>query len=350
MTKHLLLPFLCALLSLGCPAKSKLPPPEAGQDPAQQSGKSKSDTTRIMALLVDGSRIFGQTTRESIPVQTAYMKTDIPFALLLSASRDSSNAAFSLMTTNGDRMRATMLFESLELETALGKLSLPLSSVASLTVIREAPGPREGLVAFYMFDGDMKDRSGHQRDAILHGPLPTSDRHGVPGQAYQFNGKDANVELPQGFMTPSIRAFSICTWVKPGDIQLERHAVYIGTREGECDLSTKDGNFIFGVKTTNGNWAAVTSPAASGQCALLVGVYQRGKSIQLWVNGKRVAETPIPDLGLYPGPPVVRSSIGSYIREGGQADLGWDGSIDEVRIYNRALSGTEIEGLYAAGK
>ncbi len=349
MMKTMLLPLLCALLSLGCPAKSNLPPPGTGQNPAQQPGQSKSDTTRIMAVLVDGSRIIGTTTQSSIPVQTAYTRTEIPFSLLLSASRDSSRSPFTVTTSTGDRLQATPVFENLELQTLLGRISIPVSSLASLTVVREAAGPREGLAAFYPFDGDATDRSGHHWDGVPHGPVLTADRHGLPDHAYLFHGKDDRIELPNGIINPSIRAFSVCAWVLTHDVDQERMIVFTGTRVGESAMNVVNGTFGFGVKCSDGSWHSARAPGVTEKYVFVVGVYSRGKVVQLWIDGERKAESPTPDLGLYPGPPLVSGSIGAYQPETDRP-LVWDGVIDEVRIYDRALSPSEIEGMYAAGR
>ncbi len=350
MTKPVLWSFLCALLSLGCPTTGKQQPAPEVQLSGKHPDRSRTDTTRLMTILFDGSRIIGRTTLQSIAVQTAYAKTEIPFNLLLSASRNSAGSPFTVATSNGDRFQATPVLETIDVETLLGRISLPISAVASLTVVREAAGPTDGLAALYTFEGDTKDRSGHHRDGILHGPVLTADRHGLPDHAYFFDGRNSRIELPTGIIKPTIPVFTVCAWVLAHTVNQERIVVYTGTRLGESVLNAVNGTFGFGVKCSDGSWYTVHAPAVTEQYVFVVGIFVRGKVVQLWLNGERKAEASVPDLGLYPGPPMVSGSIGSYQTETENPDHVWDGVMDEVRIYDRALSQSEIEGMYAAGR
>jgi hypothetical protein len=74
-------------------------------------------------------------------------------------------------------------------------------------------------------------------------------------------------------------------------------------------------------------------------------VYKQGDKIQLWVNGQLKDEREIPIDNLFNG-------AGHYTTVGGVNYYGsnvrnmWDGIIDDIRFYNRALSESEIQAIY----
>ena len=47
-----------------------------------------------------------------------------------------------------------------------------------------------GLVAYYPFNGNANDKSGNGNHGLVQGATLTTDRHGVPGRAYYFDGVD----------------------------------------------------------------------------------------------------------------------------------------------------------------
>ncbi len=352
-TSHLWLP-LCALLTFGCATKggnAQSGPTPSLNDTLARSARADSSgpaQAQLAVGLVDGTRLVGHTTRRVFAIQTPYMKTDIPVDLLVSLERDSQSGPFTITLSNGDRIQGILLFDALELETVVGTLSIPLSKVTSLTILRESSSATDGLAAFYPFKGSADDKSGHDRNGVLHGPTLTSDRHGLANSAYLFNGAAMYIQIPDVMFNPSASGVTVCAWVLAGDISQRCMAVYTGTRMGECMLQVDQGNIYFLTKLADGSWHAAEAPALQGKFVLLVGVYQRGKSLQLWINGEQKSETPIPDLALYGGPPVASPAIGAYWPEG--LNFVWRGVIDDVRIYDRPLSQAEIRSLYAAEK
>lgn len=83
------------------------------------------------------------------------------------------------------------------------------------------PGPvdgslSEGLVAWYAFDGNAKDSSGNGNDGTVEGATPTADRNGKPNGAYSFDGNDMIVVADSESLRSPTNAVSIAVWLKPG--------------------------------------------------------------------------------------------------------------------------------------
>ena len=49
---------------------------------------------------------------------------------------------------------------------------------------------QQGLVAWYPFDGNASDMSGNGNHGTVNGATLGTDRHGVAGKAYSFDGVD----------------------------------------------------------------------------------------------------------------------------------------------------------------
>ena len=69
----------------------------------------------------------------------------------------------------------------------------------------------DGLVAYFPFNGNAKDESGNKNDGTVNGAVLRTDRHGASNKAYQFDGLDdyinipnhASLEVPTGGLTIS---------------------------------------------------------------------------------------------------------------------------------------------------
>jgi hypothetical protein len=276
------------------------------------------------------------------------MDVKLEFQLLSSIEFSARQPDVIANMDNGDRITGTILFDALELETLVGRVSVPLGQVVSITLTHTTPGSTGGLVAFYPLHGNAEDQSGHNRHGVLHGPTPTTDRRGTANGALLFDGSKTYIQIPDGLFSPSTAGFTLSAWVLTTNTMTRGTAIYIGTRMGESLLMVNKGNFLFDTKFVDGRWYAAQAHADQDKFAHLVCVYRRGVSIQIWVNGERIGETTVPQLGLYPGPPPSSSSIGSYAPE--LLNYVWQGVIDDVGIYDRALSVEEIHELYDGGQ
>jgi hypothetical protein len=79
----------------------------------------------------------------------------------------------------------------------------------------------------------------------------------------------------------------------------------------------------------------------------VVAVYTQGQYVEYWVNGSLVQSNTIPNDPLYTDPTApLNSSIGNYDYTPG-LNNGFTGAMDDVRIYNRALSANEVKQLHA---
>ena len=207
----------------------------------------------------------------------------------------------------------------------------------------------DGLVAYYPFNGNANDESGNGNDGTVFGATLTTDRFGNVDSAYRFDGDDWIDAPDDPSFTLGSDPFTIATW-----IQFDSLGSYylMGHDEGENNQNkwifwAHNSGFLFHVNSpSTGGYNPVTYDAWEpeiNQWYHLV-VKRSGDDFMLYLDGSLVAtgadSRPIPD-------PNTSFQIGTA--EGGHPERVFKGLIDDIRIYNRALSDAEIQELYCEG-
>ena len=246
-------------------------------------------------------------------------------------------------------------------------LFLPLPAHAGTIINRPlAIGLNQGLVGHWTFDQkDMKsnnlayDVSGQGNTGTLtNGPVRAIGRI---GQALNFDGVDDRVGVGSGASLDNLSASTICAWIYPrgfgGNNAGRIYSKGPGDQEYmfliENDGTTPDQTLRFS------DGYATTNLARSG-VASLVSLNTWQHACATWDGG-----TSSSGIKLYRNS-VESSSYGQSASASGSAisdassngDIGgrtsgstrnFNGLIDDVRVYNRALSADEIKRLYNLG-
>ncbi len=203
-----------------------------------------------------------------------------------------------------------------------------------------------GLVACYPFTGNANDSSGNNNHGVVYNASLTTDRFNKTNRAYYFNG-NARIEVPHSssINNPMI---SISAWVQYGNsstTQIITKRNWSNAQNEQFAFDTKD----FYVKR-NGNcvanvgWNSVhyNSLPSTGVWTFVCVTYD-GRYSRYYKNGVLNSTA---DFG---------STIGMDICSGGELLFGatwstfpfyYTGKIDDVRIYNRAISAAEVNQLY----
>jgi len=109
-------------------------PTAAGGAPATRPEGPSAGSVRLRVELTDGSVLVGEARLSSIPLRTAYGKLDISLdrVRLLSVAADQKTA--SLWLRNDDKLQGTLEPFSLEVDTAVGRMTADLRHIRSVTV------------------------------------------------------------------------------------------------------------------------------------------------------------------------------------------------------------------------
>lgn len=226
-------------------------------------------------------------------------------------------------------------------------------ATASYTVATISPlAARADLVAQYSFDGNAQDSSGFDNHGTVSGAVLTEDRFGNANSAYYFSGNGSHIAAVTNPVLTITNAISIAAWVKvdgtTGDWQV------IAGRWYDPTWPSVDNAYVLEINpdgdpsmtlSTGGTTPPIYSVSPQSIFASgwhhIVGTYD-GASQNVYVDG--VLKNSRPTAGL-----IWASSaplwIGSHI-------VGWDanpfcGTIDDLRIYNHALSESEVGTLAA---
>jgi len=207
----------------------------------------------------------------------------------------------------------------------------------------------DGLVAYYPFKGNANDESGNGLNGTVNGATLTKDRFGNPNNAYYFDGKGF-INLGHSSLF-DVNYHTITAWVKGEDLHLNRPNVIIGKVipgvHEAIMLSLKKNRLSTNFATgTEINHELVGSFEFKSDRWYFVALTYDGQAATLYVDGN--VDSRFPRTG------TVRINtknlaIGRHSGEDALSQSGHEfffhGSIDEVRIYKRALIKSEIQQL-----
>ncbi|NOS71676.1 MAG: LamG domain-containing protein [Verrucomicrobia bacterium] len=209
-----------------------------------------------------------------------------------------------------------------------------------------------GLLAYYPFNGNANDESGNGNNASISGAVLTTDRFGEANKAFYFNGAGNRLSASITGIPLGNSPRSITAWIKPdGDTHPVNAVIAYGI--GDC------GGKMFGLSYSKylggtpgydnlGFWGGCQDYSANlftppNQWSFVAVTYD-GSNIRLFANG--LSETDAI------GTLSTQNShlwIGAEtLSDGGDFRDFFKGSIDQVRVYNRALLDTEVQKLYAS--
>jgi len=240
--------------------------------------------------------------------------------------------------------------------------SLTLSDLQNHTVttplvviLSKSDFPTDGLVAYYPFNGNANDLTSNHLDCNSNATL-TTDRNGNLNNAYHFNGTNQYIDFPNDSRLKPQFPFTISYWVK---LEQYDYSNQMLTTDYQLDNYTgvwfcisNNGRII--LNYGNGEYVSVDSRKSMvGETILnlnqwyhVVGVFKSASEMEIYLNG-------VNDGGVYTGYAeslVYSNNPGSIGRKdcgnSTQAPYYFLGSIDDVAIYNKALSQSEITLLY----
>ncbi|HMD00479.1 MAG TPA: LamG domain-containing protein [Ferruginibacter sp.] len=215
---------------------------------------------------------------------------------------------------------------------------------------------QKGLKAYFPFSGNDKDASGNNNDPAYNNATLTTDRFNNPNSAYHFNGRNNYMRIPNSRSLNFGKTMTLTAWVRPTGF-------YAGPCHGNAVMKGDDdylqGNYFmrfddnYFLKGNNCN----TSVDPFHQCfyGTDVGSYSSGKATYIksgqWycvvVVSNGAMSTIFIDGQLTSSRPSSLSLTNSYDLFFGRLNnprfpYWFNGDLDEVRIYDRALNVGEI--------
>jgi len=230
---------------------------------------------------------------------------------------------------------------------------------------------QNGMVAYYPFNGNAMDGSGNGKHGKLYGAKLGKDRHGASEGAYFFDDKSKNQIRMDLTGIKFSNAISVSGWIyqdanQTYDVSTTRLLSIGKYKEGviingapaglRCQIYSSKGDVKSRLVFSEDPGAhrgipphhiAKEMPEALknnvGQWVSFCMTHSSQQGLKVYVNGKLAGSVPLKATEDFPiGGDFSESSIG----HGTGNSRYFRGALDDIRIYNRALSAKEIKALY----
>jgi beta-lactamase regulating signal transducer with metallopeptidase domain len=235
-----------------------------------------------------------------------------------------------------------------------------LIGLVFLTDARTSPMEVSGLIGLWSAEGNAHDGiAGHH--GILKGDVAFSQ--GPRGKAFDLNGADQFIEIPSDPDLSPSGSFSISVWIYPRQNRMQTIvAKWIGDPTTANDRSfslhtTSELGIYFAISDLKNQWNRHFHNFETGFEVLklnawnhIVAVYdQPAGARQIYVDGMIVAERVDPPISLFKSQGPIGIGGRLLMHSGEEGTEYFDGLIDEVGIYSRALPAAEVRVLYQNG-
>ena len=271
----------------------------------------------------------------------------------LQAFRQLSHASFLNITHCG--ASETKLFKMKRC--LLSALAVGLCLAANVMAQVPSYVPTNGLVGYWPFNGNANDESGNGNNGTVNGATLTTDRFGNSGKAYSFDGNSNFISI-QNTNTLSPQNITLSAWFfvsqnySSGNLKIlskinHSNATNFSFDIGLDSLTIKKsvGYSTIGCNTIAGNGGDGVKSNEITQIGtwnmFLVTITNNG-NVSIFINGVLINQ--------YQGNPFIScNNLQSELRFGHwwNSDNQWFyGNLDDIGIWNRALTAQEINTLY----
>ncbi len=208
----------------------------------------------------------------------------------------------------------------------------------------------DGLVAYYPFDSNAQDATGNGHDGTVYGAILSDDRFDNPTSAYSFDGVNNYIQVNDSDSLDLSTNFSLAAWIYPtansgdkniftkwGLFGMDPHRSYV--------LNLSNGKVTLWISIDGTDVHGVTVFYCTGSTQLTLNTWHNvvasydGNFIRVYFDGNLDGSTP------WQGNAFVGNANIKIGSDGWNANP-FAGLIDDIRIYNRVLSDTEIQILF----
>ena len=210
-----------------------------------------------------------------------------------------------------------------------------------------------GLRAYYPFSGNAKDASGFHNDPAFNNASLTKDRFGNPNSAYHFNGHNSYMRIPNDASLNMKTKLSIALWVRSTGYYTGQCANNMLLMKGDGDYLTGNYFLRFADETNGCNTPDNTrqehfygqGPVASVPVVQLNQWYSLvlisdGTTARIYVNCVLRGSVSAKRMNFSNGYDLYFGHMNNP-----QYPYWLNADLDEIRIYDRALTAEEVEAL-----
>lgn len=213
--------------------------------------------------------------------------------------------------------------------------------------------PADGLVAWYPFNGNADDESGNGNNGTINGAILTKDRFDKNNSAYSFNGTSDYINIGNN-IKPDF-PLTVSVWIKANEF-VNDAGIFRNDQVNDasyrygillvCNSNGSLGAHVFEGFSASSNRRSTASQANSAEIDVwyhFTAVFYSYANTEIFINSvKSITSTS-----------GTGSSMKYSSNNGAIGDRSgkyyFNGIIDDIRVYNRALTKEEIQVLYHEG-
>lgn len=220
--------------------------------------------------------------------------------------------------------------------------------------------PTNGLLGWWPFNGNANDLSGNGNNLNNNGASLTTDRLNISNKAFSFTGQSGNGVTGTYMTIPNLgvnqmSSFTINVWVFESNVLGDGEA-YISFGDnypgGAIEIFRDGYSLPSGAGILRFNYGSLTSNSISAGTGfqnqwIMCTMTKSNNELKAYINGNLIGT--INNLGA-----VTISQTGNYLARhtwgagATETSTRFNGKLDDFGIWNRALTQTEITGLYTA--
>lgn len=221
-----------------------------------------------------------------------------------------------------------------------------LNTIALLAITSFAGAQvTSGLVANYSFNnGNANDDAGGINGTVSGASL-TSDRFGNPNKAYLFNG-NAFINCGNPSAVASLTtAYSISAWFKRSSFTTQYEVIaakwdYTSASE-HMFMATNNNHLSWATPGPGNSGSSDTSNLLANTWVHAVITWSTGGQVRTYINGVLSGSIQLSSYTMN-----ITTPVNFMIGAQAATTRNFNGSIDDVKIYNRVLSPSEVTQLY----
>ena len=242
----------------------------------------------------------------------------------------------STLGLNGDIDQVRIFDKAISAEDVATLYAETSSTASNTNPFSEGAG-----VALYTMDYDASEASGY------YDGTPSNVTFGVGGQinyGARFNGSSSKIALPN-VINFSTGEHTISAWINTTSTSVTRFIsnLYTGTvPDGSIDFVWIPASNSISVDFSIGgsNYTNTITGISTGQWYHIAATFVNNGTCTAYLNGSSVDTVIAPSFTATAYQPL---NLGYYERGNNY----WSGSIDQVRIFSKALNSTEVDTIYA---
>jgi hypothetical protein len=226
-------------------------------------------------------------------------------------------------------------------------------ATASLAQTIPAYVPTNGLVGWWPFNGNANDESGNGNHGTINGATISTDRFGNPNKSFEFSLPNSRIIVNNSFLNNGLNDYSISVWFNPTNNLVNGCLInsiphdgfgitysFYGTNKKIYHYKNSD------PANTNHLWdildaSAFNYPQFDFNNWYNVTIVKSGHSYNYYVNGILDRTINITQTALQYNCGLIFGNIDPNI-----GSEPFNGKLDDIGIWNRALTQQEITALY----